>query len=265
MLEGENERMPIPHSERVIYERNPLEEVICQLRFPRQLVIDAEAPARFQTAIASEYPTLIVRDAVQILIEASAPKFVSTKTYDFSSADEKWKVVLNSEFIALTTTRYISWGEFLKKLATVLGVFLEFYGPAYFSRIGIRYKDIISRKALGVDNVPWKDLIEPHLISVLGDDKLEISSVLTCVGSFSWEASAETKAQMNYGLANNKDNESVFLIDMDYFSDQRTEATINGPTSFLGRVRPLPYDVFRWCIKDDLHSAMGPRSPSADE
>ena len=43
--------MPFPVTKRIIYKKNPLVEVICQLRFPPILSIDTEIPARFQGAI----------------------------------------------------------------------------------------------------------------------------------------------------------------------------------------------------------------------
>ena len=39
--------------ERCVYEKNQLEQVICQLRFPEILAIGAEAPVAFQEAIRS--------------------------------------------------------------------------------------------------------------------------------------------------------------------------------------------------------------------
>ena len=39
------------YEDRCIYRRSPLIEVICQLRFPAILRIDAQAPAQFQEAI----------------------------------------------------------------------------------------------------------------------------------------------------------------------------------------------------------------------
>ena len=40
------------YEDRCIYRRSPLIEVICQLRFPAILRIDAQAPAQFQEAIS---------------------------------------------------------------------------------------------------------------------------------------------------------------------------------------------------------------------
>ena len=48
--------MKFPESPRVRYSRNPLLEVICQLRFPKILSIETEVPVGFQEDIRSEYP-----------------------------------------------------------------------------------------------------------------------------------------------------------------------------------------------------------------
>ena len=48
--------MPFPESERVVFRRNTLAEVICQLRFPPILEIAAKDPAAFQEQIRAEYP-----------------------------------------------------------------------------------------------------------------------------------------------------------------------------------------------------------------
>ena len=47
--------------ERCIYGNNQLMEVICQLRFPTILSIDAKEPADFQDAIRDVFPQYEVR------------------------------------------------------------------------------------------------------------------------------------------------------------------------------------------------------------
>ena len=46
------------------YRRNPLAEVICQLRFPEILSIEANAPVEFQEAIRQEFPRFQRRQEV---------------------------------------------------------------------------------------------------------------------------------------------------------------------------------------------------------
>src|SRR5258708_15277829 len=48
--------MPFPKSERVLYKKNPLIQVICQLRFPAILRIDTVAPSEFHDKIRDQYP-----------------------------------------------------------------------------------------------------------------------------------------------------------------------------------------------------------------
>ena len=48
--------MPFPRSEKVIYQKPPLVEVICQLRFPANLRIEASSPVEFQDAVKAEFP-----------------------------------------------------------------------------------------------------------------------------------------------------------------------------------------------------------------
>ena len=50
--------MPFPDAKRIIFRKNPLTEVVCQLRFPPILKIDAEVPANFQEAIRTEFEIL---------------------------------------------------------------------------------------------------------------------------------------------------------------------------------------------------------------
>ena len=49
--------MPFKDTERVIYNKNPLIEVVCQLRFPRILTISETQPTSFQEKVVDEILT----------------------------------------------------------------------------------------------------------------------------------------------------------------------------------------------------------------
>ena len=64
--------MPFPEVERVIYARNPLDQVVCQLRFPPILKIDAEIPAGFQDRVREDYPNFSETSGWQLEVPAMA-------------------------------------------------------------------------------------------------------------------------------------------------------------------------------------------------
>ena len=58
--------MPFPNVPRVTYRNNPLVQVICQLRFPPILKIDAEVPADFQESIRKDFPKFSERNEFRV-------------------------------------------------------------------------------------------------------------------------------------------------------------------------------------------------------
>jgi len=176
--------MPFPEAKRIIYRKNPLDQVICQLRFPPILKIDAEVPAEFQDRIRLDFPNL--SDSLEIKVEVPhgvkaeiPPELIKQAlqssgimNYEFSSEDGTWKVNLTRAFIALSTNKHERWESFKDKLASPLQALIDIYSPSYFSRIGLRYKDVIRRSSLGLNNVSWTDLLKPHILGLLGSPTL---------------------------------------------------------------------------------------------
>ena len=167
---------------RVHYDRPQLAEVICQLRFPAILSIGAKEPAEFQEAVRAIFPRYAAKR------EQPAPKITGLGTpnarleqaqpitnYNFISADGKWKLNLTQNFISLSTVAYPGWEHFGQQLDLPLAQFIRIYKPAFFERIGLRYVNIFSRKALDLEGEPWRDLIAPAYLGVLAEEDVNES------------------------------------------------------------------------------------------
>ena len=167
---------------RVHYQRAQLAEVICQLRFPAILAIGAREPAAFQDAIRALFPRYAARQ------DRPAPKVTGLGTpnahleqappvtnYNFLSADNKWKLNLTQNFISLSTVAYPGWEEFGHRFDLPLAQFIRIYQPSFFERIGLRYVNIFSRKALELEEEPWRELMAP---AYLGCCSFEFGSTL---------------------------------------------------------------------------------------
>ncbi|MGL6341617.1 MAG: TIGR04255 family protein, partial [Waterburya sp.] len=110
--------MKFPESKRVIYEQNPLIEVICQLQFPPILRISQQSPVEFQDRIRDDYPILELSIGNQFPPEISnimqqiGNSFAGNQTYIFKSEEFTWQLFLNQNSIALSTRKYKRYEEF---------------------------------------------------------------------------------------------------------------------------------------------------------
>jgi uncharacterized protein (TIGR04255 family) len=258
--------MKFPESQRVTYSRNPLLEVICQLRFPKILRIETEVPVDFQEAIRSEYPTLNTSRAIELPFlsspQTNSPPIVMGQglTYEFIDKEGKWKLVLSSDFIALSTLNYGKWEDFRSRLSTAISLLAKCYSPSHFTRIGLRYQDLIIRSELDLTQHPWRSLLQPPVLGAFVADNLpeqdftEALSVFACRLDY-----ADAVLRVRYGLARKEESEELgYLIDADFYTENNTE--INDVTHSLDQFNREAGNFFRWCITEELQQALQPKS-----
>ena len=260
--------MPFPSTKRVIYRQNPLQQVICQLRFPPILRIDAEIPVTFQEKIRSSFPNfketseiaVPFPEGLEVLPEAfrSLIPTSGTKNYEFSSEDNHWKINLTRTFLSLSTTKYERWEKFSDKLREPWDVLVSEYSPSYFSRVGLRYVDVIRRSTLGLENVPWEQLLQPHILGVVASPNVG-ESVLQYEGKYEIRLGDEKSlVRMITKLTNERPtDEPCFVIDSDFFSTEKT--AIPNTMEKLDLFHTRASRLIQWAILPQLHQAMEPQ------
>lgn len=256
--------MPIPEFERVVYERPGLAQVLCQLRFPTILRITNEDPAAFQEGIRRTFPNFKTRqpsiEGLPDQIKNMVPDLGGDKSqrlFDFESEDGAWKTTLTNNFLALSTNAYTRWEQFQDNLRLPLERLHEIYEPAYYSRVGLRYRNVIVRSHIGLDDVPWSDLLQPHIAGELADEHIgnEIEHASREVAIQLPEY--DSKVLVRHGFAHNEETQEVcYVIDADYFTEQRTER--DHVFHRLGTFNRYAGRLFRWCISDRLYEALHP-------
>ena len=203
---------------RKFYRRSPLIEVICQLRFPDILKIEAHEPADFQDAIRQVYPQYAKR-IEQLPPQNAGGKMVEQGTvnnYQFISADGGWKVSLTKGFIALSTTRYTRWEEFAKRLDVVLAAFIKIYQPAYFTRVGLRYMNAVNKAALGFAETPWHELIAPGYLGLMADEDARRQVFIKCeqLVTVTMPGGAKANIKCGPGLLRKVDNRTRQVLSL---------------------------------------------------
>ena len=255
---------------RCLYQKNQLGEVICQLRFPEILTIETNIPAQFQETIRDDFPRYSVRK------EAPAPKLAGvpgnlslqnqpqSNNYQFVSADGRWRVNLTSKFISLACSGYSCWEDFAAMLDKPLAAFIQIYRPAFFERVGLRYLNFISRRALGLEGTPFRDLIAPQYLGLLADEEIAEPNVGRCSMDAELAIRGGCRAKIHAGpgmITRNgqQDKEVKFIFDQDLY--MAGNIPVNHSAGALQTLHSQADSIFRGAILDPLHEAMDPRNP----
>jgi uncharacterized protein (TIGR04255 family) len=257
--------MPLPDVERVIYKRNPLVEVVGQLRFPQILKIANYDPVEFQDAIRIDYPILEISKGV-VGIDAAASEVASDPQrldtiYHFRTEDFHWRASLSRHFIALTTINYQRYEEFKHRFRAILEAFETIYHPPFYSRVGLRYQDLIVRSSLELGEVDWSELLPIHIAPELHIPGI-VNSVVASTKTLVMRMGTGQVA-FRHGLVEARDEENrielAYLLDADFFSEGRV-----GVGSYvwerLDEYNQSARKLFRWSIQERLHLAMEPHT-----
>jgi uncharacterized protein (TIGR04255 family) len=258
-------KMPFPNVTRVVYAINPLEEVICQLRFPAILKLESEPPVGFQDRVRANYPLYKSGSTVQLgtgvapnLMELMGRNLsfgAGPPSHEFGSKDASWTLSLTKESLSLVCKKYTHWEEFRTRLSESLGVLFDLYAPSFFVRIGLRYRNIIRRSRVGLNGVDWSELLNPWIAGPYSSPEMTgevehsfLQMVLRLQGN-------DGRVLISSGTV--KDtvlNEICYMIDSDFFIDQLTET--KDALERLDFLNAQSDRFFRWCIGKRLHDAL---------
>ncbi|GJL62990.1 MAG: hypothetical protein NPIRA04_16440 [Nitrospirales bacterium] len=189
--------------------------------------------------------------------------------YSFLSEDGNWKASLTKEFIALTCINYTDYGEFEARLTTVLKIFDQVYEPGYFTRIGLRYRNLANASVLGkekTDNLREfiPPMIAPELQNAIGDEveafeKTIIYADTLCNANVRYIFSELSGIFGSYKI----NNELSYIIDIDCFTEEkeRNVASVIRKSRLFNE--EYVRNIFHAATTPTLHAAMEPL-PRAD-
>lgn len=256
--------MPFPKSQRVLFGNNPLDQVVCQLRFPTILSISANAPSEFQEKIRNDYPIFELDPAApppppeiaDMISQFGGVQLKEQEIYKFFSEDQFRYASLNQGFIALTETRYSRWEKFYAELENIRTGLEEVYRPSFYTRIGLRYIDVINKKELGLEQLPWSELLIPEIAGVLNERNIG-ESIKVFKEELIVDLSADVEnacVHIRHGIKNNDLN--VYLIDSDFYTLERRVS--DDIPRILEKFDAIAGNLFRWSITDQLREVLQP-------
>lgn len=267
-----NEDGLFPSSPRLIFEKAPLTQVVAQVQFPTILKIQ-QTPADFQERIRSAFPLYETGPDIAVAQEGALQlpaqiiqmlkNMPGAIPHRFITAGRDATVTLASSSLALSTVKYTRWEEFLALFQLPLSALVEMYKPPFFTRLGLRYINIIRREAIGLASSSWSSLIRAEVLGELA------------VPSFESNVETATK-QIRLKIPNHRgtvlfqhgvtivlpQNTRAYALDFDISKEGQIGVADAEPC--LGRFHQLAGRAFRWCITPELRDALGPR-PAGDD
>lgn len=242
---------------RVKYNKNPLAEVIYQLRFPTILSINAAEPVAFQEKVRKEFPFYQKRvNTNEIDINGVRQTLGKEINYEFVSQDRGTKINLTSSFIAVSSIKYDRWEFFRKAIEDVRKAFEEVYQPQFYIRVGLRYQDVIDRKVLNLEDKGWTELIQPHILGTVNNNNQNSLKQWIVNCEFSDE---ETKVQTRQVFQLSQKvgtNDLVIILDCDYFLMDTIQK--DNVLNLSNQLHDKSSTFIRNAITSTLHEAMDP-------
>ncbi len=227
------------------YQQTPLVDVTCQLTFPPNLKISAAPPVGFQEGVKTLFPLFALTQ--------------DKSAYNFTSEDQRWQLVLGKGALTLVARQYDGWENFTKYFQQAITALQKDYPPQFLQRIGLRFRNIVRKSALGVTDLEWDQLLQGKW-----------------TGDLAWAGTAgelkATHSEVLMGLNGGKDlvcirhglvpiaqpvQEMGYLIDHDFFVDgQHALTDVNGK---LNEYHQSAQRFFKLWVTDTLHQAMKPQ------
>lgn len=247
---------------------------MAQLRFPPILRIEAESPAKFQEAIRDRhalYRQVVasgqlppdVPSPVRQLIQGLGPA-AGPLQHVFETQDRTSSVTLSRECVIVRTTAYSRWEEFREQLNRVRETLEGIYRPNSYTRLGLRYVDVVRRSILGLNDVPWRELLNPAIGGELSSREFG-ESIDSAQRRLHCKLDGENRfLTLNTGIALAEPadpagaTEKCFLIDADFHTHKPTENA--NVTAALDTFNRTSGNLFRWAIRPRLRDALEPQA-----
>ena len=226
-------------------------EVICQLTFPSILSINRDEPIDFQETVRGTFPRYARTEDKNKLVN-----------YHLISSDGQSRLNLTRDFISLSALSYPGWESFAGAFDRPLASFIKLYNPAYFSRIGLRYINFISRQKLALEYTPWSELLAQPYASILAEEDCPENGVLQLSNDFILKPENEITAHVHSGLGRVKSNlpgakedpELKFILDIDVYVSGSIECT--RAAELLNKLHSYASSIYEGAITDELRRAM---------
>lgn len=248
----------LPNIPDVHLSKPPVNEVICQLRFPPIVKLGISIDPDFQDEIRTDYPyydRLINNSVVndQIVKKLQFPS--DQLNHEFVNQTQNQKINIMQNFIALSTTAYDTWDRFQPEISSVFNIFEKHYKPALFTRTGLRYINLLTSDILpGLYEQPLAEFINKDFLGPIADKMINNPNLLGYSSNLQITDRQDITIQYGIGAAWEEQSPDIsrqnryFYIDIDvYQSNKKDLASLD---EILNEAHKIAYNALRLVVTD---------------
>ena len=225
------------------YPRNFIRQAVCELRFPTLMSLGASRPPeKFIAALRKRFP--LTESANEVTLSASESE-LSGHVHILKSTKGTWSVTLKQSSVALEAFRYTTYAEFRARAHEVLAAALLVIDSDYFTRIGLRYINVIQ-----TDASPMLEWINPVLSGALHGQGFRSFSEFAGKFALSTEDGGCTlqhgiRLKSTSQLPGPTSDPPDYVIDIDTFRNEVTDADA---MTALDTMHRQAFSLFSWAI-----------------
>ncbi len=223
------------------YERNFIQQAVCELRFPTLMSLgESKPPAPFVSALRKRFPIIETLNEMTVV---PGEKSISGHSHQLMTTKQTWIVRLKENAISIETSRYTAFSEFRDQVKEVVSAAIPVIDSDFFTRIGLRYINIVK-----TDQTHITEWINPKLIGPLDHQGFTLISEYTgrlAMGADDGGCLLQHGMRNKPGINTPTDVTPDYLIDVDAY---RTEVPATSVESALNSIHRQGFSLFRWAL-----------------
>jgi uncharacterized protein (TIGR04255 family) len=236
----------------------PLVLVVCQLRFPQIIAFGDDLVRPIQVALGGDYPDVEIEDLQQVEFSPAGIKVTGThqRIFRFRTHDKDWTVTVGRDSLALETTNYDDFADFIKRWANIAEAAVKALKLEHQERLGLRYVNQLEAPE-GASRDALSRLVRPELLGIVG------CHATTERLTKSWQELRfqldEGACAVQHGYAQRADTEEwTYTLDFDSYDEAGRPIDLDGQVRTLERFNHRTYELFSWVVNDELFVSFEP-------
>ncbi len=221
------------------YKRNFLRQAVCELRFPTLMELgESRPPAAFVKALRKEYPYIELTNEVTVGIGGAGSNYA----HIFRSTKRTWSVSLKQSALSVETNAYSDYDHMRERVLRVVEAASKVIDSDFFTRIGLRYINVIDSGADPVHGWVNPELVGPIL-------SRSFAGIQEYAGKLQLVAN-DGGCLLQHGIVLKQKHATgeigpEYLLDIDSF---RNEILLSDTGVALDAMHAQVFDVFDWAI-----------------